>query len=64
MSHLKSWVSGGILILAAAIGAQGGTAAPQDGDLAALKLEVARLKGVVPDQAHAMSDVGAHFTNL
>src|SRR6185369_762402 len=33
-------------------------------ELAALKTEVARLKGIVPDQAHAMSDVGAHYTNL
>ena len=39
-------------------------ASPQADDLVALKTEVARLKGVVPDQAHAMSDVGQHFTNL
>jgi len=37
--------------------------APQD-DVAALKAEVARLKGMVPDQSHAMADVGFHFTNL
>jgi hypothetical protein len=36
---------------------------PQD-DVTALKAEVARLKGIVPDQSHAMSDVGFHFTNL
>lgn len=33
-------------------------------DLLALKAEVARLKGMVPDQSHAMSDVAYHFTNL
>jgi len=37
---------------------------PQVDELAALKTEVARLKGIVPDQAHAMADVGAHYTNL
>jgi len=37
---------------------------PQVDELTALKTEVARLKGVVPDQAHAMADVGQHFTNL
>jgi hypothetical protein len=29
-----------------------------------LRAEVARLKGMVPDQAHAMSDVGYQFANL
>jgi hypothetical protein len=33
-------------------------------EIAALKAEVARLKAVVPDQSHAMSDVAYHFTNL
>jgi hypothetical protein len=33
-------------------------------DMKALAAEVERLKGVVPDQAHAMSDVDYHFTNL
>lgn len=37
---------------------------PQTDELAALKAEVARLKTVVPDQAHAMADVGSHFANL
>ncbi|HVR87716.1 MAG TPA: hypothetical protein VMU54_25540 [Planctomycetota bacterium] len=37
---------------------------PEQDDLAALRAEVARLKGVVPDQSHAMADVGYHFTNL
>ena len=33
-------------------------------DLAALKTEIERLKGLVPDQSHAMKDVAYHFTNL
>ena len=43
--------------------AQDSAKAPAD-DLAALKAEVARLKGMVPDQSHAMADVAYHFTNL
>ncbi len=39
-------------------------AKPQTDEIAAFKVEVARLKSIVPDQAHAMSDVGQHFTNL
>jgi len=39
-------------------------AAPQGDEMSALKAEVARLKTVVPDQAHAMSDVGQHYANL
>jgi hypothetical protein len=40
-------------------------AADSGGDeLATLKAEVARLKGMAPDQSHAMSDVSAHFSNL
>jgi hypothetical protein len=37
---------------------------PAGEDLTALKAEVLRLKGLVPDQSHAMADVGYHFTNL
>jgi hypothetical protein len=33
-------------------------------ELVALRAEVERLKGLVPDQAHAMKDVGYHFANL
>jgi hypothetical protein len=44
------------------------TAAPKPldltGEVAALRAEVERLKGLVPDQAHAMEDVGYHFANL
>lgn len=57
------------LLLCAAM-AVAAAAAPQDtpkppaDEVAALKAEVARLKGMVPDQSHAMSDVGFHYTNL
>lgn len=37
---------------------------PAGGELAALRMEVERLKKVVPDQAHAMADVDYHFANL
>src|SRR5947209_20131106 len=33
-------------------------------ELAQLKAEVARLKGVVPDQSHTMMDVSYHYSNL
>ncbi len=33
-------------------------------EIAALRAEVERLKTLVPDQAHAMEDVGYHFANL
>src|SRR5436190_19375125 len=32
--------------------------------MTALELEVNRLKGLVPDQSHAMKDVAYHFANL
>jgi hypothetical protein len=38
--------------------------ATQESELPALRADVERLKQVVPDQAHAMSDVDYHFTNL
>ncbi|MEZ5432675.1 MAG: hypothetical protein R3F31_16185 [Verrucomicrobiales bacterium] len=39
--------------------------APADSaDFSALKIEIERLKGLVPDQSHAMKDVAYHFTNL
>jgi hypothetical protein len=37
---------------------------PADAQIAALRAEVNRLKGIVPDQSHAMVDVGCHFANL
>ncbi|MEX2187452.1 MAG: hypothetical protein WD875_11680 [Pirellulales bacterium] len=33
-------------------------------DLAALAAEIETIKGKLPDQSHAMQDVGYHFTNL
>lgn len=33
-------------------------------EVAALKAEIERLKGIVPDQSHAMKDVAYHFANL
>jgi len=33
-------------------------------EIAALQVEVNRLKGIVPDQSHAMKDVAYHFGNL
>ena len=33
-------------------------------DVAALRAEVERLKGMVPDQSHAMADVGYHYASL
>ncbi len=33
-------------------------------EIALLRAEVARLKGIVPDQSHAMSDVAYHFSGL
>ena len=33
-------------------------------DIAALAAEIETIKGKLPDQAHAMQDVGYHFTNL
>jgi hypothetical protein len=37
---------------------------PAADELSALKAQVTRLKGLVPDQSHAMADVGYHATNL
>lgn len=33
-------------------------------EIAALRAEIDQLKGKVPDQSHAMKDVGYHFANL
>jgi hypothetical protein len=38
--------------------------AASNSELVALKAEIERLKGMVPDQSHAMKDVAYHFTNL
>jgi hypothetical protein len=75
MKHGWIWMSG-TLALGVALGAgllQGGTASrvvqaqdakPETNEIALLKAELARLKGMVPDQSHAMADVGFHYTNL
>lgn len=34
------------------------------GEITTLRTEIEHLKGLVPDQAHAMEDVGYHFANL
>jgi len=39
-------------------------AAVQTSDAAALQSQLDRLKGMLPDQSHAMADVGYHFANL
>jgi len=39
-------------------------AADSTNEVATLKAEVERLKGMLPDQSHAMKDVGYHFANL
>ena len=71
--------SKGIVILGvvvAALGAAGGRAgrmaepaepagaADQAGEIARLKDEIERLKGMLPDQSHVMKDVAYHFSNL
>jgi hypothetical protein len=35
-----------------------------DSDVTALKAEIERIKTLLPDQSHAMKDVGYHFANL
>ena len=51
------------LILFATVWTAHGADSPTN-EVAALKAEVERLKGLVPDQSHAMKDVGYHFANL
>jgi len=54
-----------ILLLALGVTLSANRTLAQDAnEIAALKAEVERLKGLVPDQAHAMKDVGYHFANL
>ena len=61
-------LSGGPL-LAGGVAAPSGLAAAEEAgepaaEIARLKDEVERLKGLLPDQAHAMKDVAYHFSNL
>jgi hypothetical protein len=61
----KLWLAAGAavaLILGLAAARQ--EAKPQIDEMAALKAEVARLKGMVPDQSHAMADVSYHYSHL
>jgi hypothetical protein len=51
-------------ITAASAFAQADASGSIAAELTALKAEVQRLKGMVPDQSHAMKDVAYHFTNL
>ena len=44
--------------------AEQGGSADQAAEIARLKDEVERLKGMVPDQSHVMKDVAYHFSNL
>ena len=63
---LAGFVAGAMAIRSAGIPARAADAprpASPD-DVAALKVEVARLKETATDQSHVMADVGYHFTNL
>ncbi len=44
--------------------ADSGGASDQAAEIARLKDEIERLKGMVPDQSHVMKDVAYHFSNL
>jgi hypothetical protein len=57
------WLSTGGTSGRIAHAAEGSSRGSEQG-IAALQAEVNRLKGLVPDQSHAMKDVGYHFANL
>ncbi len=59
LSVLHLWLV--VVMLGAAAGA---AAADSTNEVAALKAEIERLKGLLPDQSHAMKDVAYHFSNL
>src|SRR4051812_2255498 len=64
---IAAFIAGAVIFAAAAHfhhGSSYAAEAPPTDDVSVLKAEVARLKGMVPDQSHAMADVGYHFTNL
>jgi hypothetical protein len=52
------------LVATAATSMAQSDSAAANSDVATLRAEIERLKGMVPDQSHAMKDVGYHFTNL
>jgi hypothetical protein len=56
-------VSLGLLAGTRHVSAAAAQAAPAP-DTAALQSQLDRLKGMVPDQSHAMADVGYHYANL
>jgi hypothetical protein len=58
---LSLWIA---LLAGITGGVTGVPAAETTNEVAALKAEVERLKGLLPDQSHAMKDVGYHFANL
>jgi len=55
---LAIWTGG------SAVRVKAGEPLPAKGEIATLQAEVNKLKGMVPDQSHAMKDVGYHFANL
>src|SRR5262245_55247403 len=61
MKHLTAFLA---LIVSTTLSSAPSDTPANSPDLAALKAEIERLKGMVPDQSHAMKDVGYHFSNL
>ena len=55
---------GGTVLLAAMNEALPQNSDTQSSEVAALKAEIAELRGAVPSQSHAMMDVDYHFANL
>jgi hypothetical protein len=53
-----------LLLIATAVASRAQAESPSNSDVTALRTEIERLKGMVPDQSHAMKDVAYHFTNL
>ncbi len=62
MAVLACWL--GWLLSNQPLGAQTAKPADAGGEVAKLRDELETLKGQAPDQAHAMLDVGYHFSNL
>ena len=57
----------GLLVICSVFNHAAETPPRSDGqapEIVALKAEIERLKGMVPDQSHAMKDVAYHFANL
>lgn len=63
----RAMIVGSPLVLAAILAADRGRSSPAadpEPDRRELLARIAALEAVIPDQAHMMSDVGDHFTNL